>query len=1070
MSPPDFSSEETLLMEALAQPEAERSAFLAQACGGNAALRNSVEALLRAHRAADSFLPSAVGDARPVGEAAAFAEEQPGDWIGRYRILQRLGEGGCGIVYMSEQEEPVRRRVALKVIKLGMDTKAVVARFEAERQALAMMDHPNIAKVLDAGSTDSGRPFFVMELVRGIPVTKYCDENGLETAKRLELFTQICHAIQHAHQKGIIHRDIKPSNVLVTLHDGLPVPKVIDFGIAKATQGRLTDRTLFTAFEQFIGTPAYMSPEQAEMSGLDVDTRSDIYSLGVLLYELLTGRPPFDPKTFATAGLDEVRRLIREVDPPKPSARLSTLTAADQTTVAKLRDTAPAQLSLVLAGDLDWIVMRCLEKDRTRRYATPSELVADIQRHLRNEPVIARPPSTGYLVRKLIRRHKLGFAAGAAIALSLIAGLVVASVLLLRERAARERAVVAEATQSRLRQEADAHAGQARLAAAKSDQVARFMTDMLNGVAPGVALGQDTKLLRTILNATASRLDVELKDQPVVAADLRDTLGSVYLDLGEYATAETLLRTAVAVHRTVSGDHSAATATSLTLLGRALRLQNKTKEAEATLQEALTIRRQLFGNEDPRVADTLTQLAAVLGPQRNPAATQAILLEVLAIRRKTAGSESVATATALFELGRILQLQSGHEPSVTYLSEALAIRRRLLAHDDPDLAATLDALGYSYGHWIQRLDESASLHREALEIRRKVLGDQHPLSLASLVHFTGKKSARDTPAETVQLVREFVANQRRLLPHDSIYLGPSLLAFAALEDLPDRNPGEAKALREEAHRILEQASANGVTLEAEVIKGMMFFTFTKIVIHAPSESLNMGEETLKMALAAAGPEGTITLMPAHAVAWNQLALGRRDEAIKQFEALLPLLRTRLGEDFAQTVVDTAVLGDCYCATNRAREAHQLLATALLSLETKTRLPRPRSHIGVLEGELGLTLLRESRSAEAETMLRKSLDEYDHNEMQPLAGILRPRARVESGLGQALAGQGKFDEAEPFLLHAAEYLQANPRLITYDPVGTARAATEAVIALYTAWGKPEKVAEWQARLRELPATP
>jgi WD40 repeat protein/tRNA A-37 threonylcarbamoyl transferase component Bud32 len=448
MSEPTPPSEETIFTAAVDLPESARAAFLAQACAGDARLRSAVDALLQAHVQVGDFLHGDAG-------AKARTEDQSGEWVGRYKLLQRIGEGGCGVVYMAEQEVPVRRRVALKVIKLGMDTKAVVARFDAERQALALMDHPNIAKVLDAGATEAGRPFFVMELVRGIPLTKHCDESSLSTGRRLELFAQVCLAIQHAHQKGVIHRDIKPSNILVTLHDGVPVPKVIDFGIAKATQGRLTDHTLFTAFEQFIGTPAYMSPEQAEMSGLDVDTRSDVYSLGVLLYELLTGRQPFDPKTFLAAGLNEMRRVIREVDPPKPSTRLSTLAEADRTTVARLRGTAPAQLSTVLAGDLDWIVMRCLEKDRTRRYDTAGEIAADVQRHLAHEPVAARPPSGAYRLRKFCRRHQAGVLAATAVALAVVAGLVASATMFVRERAARQRAGAAEQAEGRLRQQAE---------------------------------------------------------------------------------------------------------------------------------------------------------------------------------------------------------------------------------------------------------------------------------------------------------------------------------------------------------------------------------------------------------------------------------------------------------------------------------------------------------------------------------------------------------------------------------------------------------------------------------------
>jgi serine/threonine protein kinase len=376
------SSREVAILNAVLELSVEkRAAYLDDACGGDAGLRERIEGLLRAHEEAGDFLERRNGALAKTIQLTVPVTEKPGDMIGRYKLLQAIGEGGCGVVYMAEQEEPVRRRVAVKVIKLGMDTKQVVARFEAERQALAMMDHPNIAQVFDAGSTETGRPYFVMELVRGIKITEYCDQNNLSTAQRLNLFLQVCRAVQHAHQKGIIHRDIKPSNILVTLHDGVPVPKVIDFGIAKATQGRLTNHTLFTAFEQFIGTPAYMSPEQAEMSGLDIDTRSDIYSLGVLLYELLTGRTPFDQRKLLEAGLDGMRRMIREQEPLRPSTRVSSLAMEEQTMTAKRRSADGPRLVHLLRGDLDWIVIKCLEKDRTRRYETANGLSLDIERH-----------------------------------------------------------------------------------------------------------------------------------------------------------------------------------------------------------------------------------------------------------------------------------------------------------------------------------------------------------------------------------------------------------------------------------------------------------------------------------------------------------------------------------------------------------------------------------------------------------------------------------------------------------------------------------------------------------------
>jgi serine/threonine protein kinase/tetratricopeptide (TPR) repeat protein len=443
----------------VAEP-AERARYVAQACGENVRLRAEVESLLGALDKAGSFLEAPAAPLAPRMDEPIVCEA-PGTQVAAYKLLELIGEGGFGVVFMAEQQQPVRRKVAVKILKPGMDTRQVIARFEAERQALALMDHPNIAHILDGGETASGRPYFVMELVKGVPITDYCDQEQLTPRERLPLFLAVCQAVQHAHQKGIIHRDLKPSNVLVTLHDGTPVVKVIDFGIAKATGEPLTDKTLFTNFAQFMGTPLYMSPEQAAMSGLDVDTRSDIYSLGVLLYELLTGTTPFEKERFKEAGYDEMRRIIREEEPPKPSTRMSTLGQA-ATTFATHRKSAPKRLSQLFRGELDWIVMKCLEKDRNRRYESASALADDVQHYLRDEPVQACPPSAAYRFHKFARRNKRVLLPLTLLGMMLLTALVGLSFGLVTLKRERDRTHTALDAEQRARAAESKRRGQAR--------------------------------------------------------------------------------------------------------------------------------------------------------------------------------------------------------------------------------------------------------------------------------------------------------------------------------------------------------------------------------------------------------------------------------------------------------------------------------------------------------------------------------------------------------------------------------------------------------------------------------
>jgi serine/threonine protein kinase len=802
--PEPLKREVAILNTALELRPAERAAYLDKACAGDAALRQRVEALLQAHEQVGGFLePDLTVKAATPTPAPALPTEKAGDRIGRYKLLEQIGEGGCGTVYVAEQEEPVRRRVALKIIKLGMDTKQVVARFEAERQALALMDHPNIARVLDAGSTETGRPFFVMELVRGIKITDYCDQNNLSTEERLKLFIQVCRAIQHAHQKGIIHRDIKPSNILVTLHDGVPVPKVIDFGIAKATTDqRLTNMTVYTAFEQFIGTPAYMSPEQAEMSGLDVDTRTDIYSLGVLLYELLTGRTPFDQKKLLEAGLDGMRRMLRETEPVRPSTRINSLEKEDRTTTATRRGADAPRLVSLMRGDLDWIAMKCLEKDRTRRYETANGLAMDVERYLHNEPVVARPPSKLYRFQKTVRRNKLAFAAGAALAIALLLGAVVSSLEAVR-------ASRAEVTARRER-DAATHAKQ------QAEAINRFLTeDLLFQATPDENAREKKVTMEEVLERATRKLDQHagIANQPEIEATLRLAVGRTYFKLGLLSEAERHLRQAVALRRDALGrSHPETLAAQEALAWLLVGGLRNFDEGETLSRETWQARRQVLGPEHPDTLDSMDTHATALANQRKHAEAEPVYRECLRVRERVLGPNHIDTLTTLGNLGVLLTERGELADAEKVFRDVIERRNRAGIGETTDAFAVINALGVTL--FLEgRPDESEKVLTETRLRARRIFGPEHLVTL-HIQHVLARvldEEGRLDQAEA--LARETIEVRRRVTPgHEGtgrtlLYLGRVLVEKGKLD--------EAEPLLREALTLFRERYAMKPELAAQ---------------------------------------------------------------------------------------------------------------------------------------------------------------------------------------------------------------------------------------------------------------
>ena len=654
--------------------------------------------------------------------------------IGPYRLLQLLSEGGMGEVWLAEQKTPIHRTVALKLIKAGMDTKAVVARFESERQALAMMDHPNIARVFDAGSTAEGRPYFVMEYVPGLPITEYCDKHRLTIKERLELFLQVCEGVQHAHQKAIIHRDLKPSNVLVVEQDSKAVPKIIDFGLAKATAQRLTDKTMFTELGVIMGTPEYMSPEQADQSEQNIDTRTDVYSLGVILYQLLVGALPFDAKAMRAAGFEEILRKIREEEPPKPSTKIRSMGDASAASAEK-RNEEPRSFAQHLRGELDWITMKALEKDRVRRYGAASELAADISRYLRNEPVVAGPATATYRMKKYALRHRIPLGAAAGLVLLLAGFAVVQAVELHRIKQERNRA-------DRERDRA-AH-------------VTDFMTKMFKVSNPSEARGNSITV-REILDKASADIGTSLTKDPELQAQMMHVMGDVYENLGLDPRAQSLQQRSLEIRQRVLGPEHPDTVASMVSLAVVLADEGRSADAEKLYRDALDIQRRALGPENRNTLNSMSNLASTLSDEGHSAEAEKILRETLGIQRRVLGPQDLDTLNSMSNLAGILYREGQTAEAEKLYRETVDTERRVRGPEDPDTLNSTNNLAEVLSHE-GRYDEAEKLDQATLEIRRRVLGPEHPdtaISTYNLGYIAALRGRRD---EALSLLREAVDN------------------------------------------------------------------------------------------------------------------------------------------------------------------------------------------------------------------------------------------------------------------------------------------------------------------------